>query len=67
MLRASRAPSPLPAPRVRTRFVRRPPVPLRAADLPEQVLLPVDLRRARADVAHALSIYRASLWPGVPR
>ena len=43
------------------------PLPyLRAADLPEQVLLPVDLRRARADVADALSIYRASLWPGVP-
>ena len=30
------------------------------------MLLPLDLRRARADVAHALSIYRASLWPGVP-
>jgi glycosyltransferase involved in cell wall biosynthesis len=51
---------------LRTRVVRRPPVPARAADLPEQVLLPVDLRRAGADVAHALSIYRAPLRPGVP-
>jgi glycosyltransferase involved in cell wall biosynthesis len=53
-------------PAVRMRAVRRPPVPVRLADLPEQVLLPVDLRRARADVAHALSIYRAPLRPGVP-
>jgi hypothetical protein len=48
------------------RTVRRPPVPMRLADLPEQLLLPVDLRRARADVAHALSIYRAPLRAGVP-
>jgi glycosyltransferase involved in cell wall biosynthesis len=51
---------------VRTRVVRRPPVPARAADLPEQVLLPIDLRRAGADVAHSLSIYRTPLRPGVP-
>ena len=48
------------------RQVRRPPVPGRLADLPEQVLLPLDLRRTGAQVAHALSIYRAAVWPGVP-
>ena len=51
---------------VEVRTVRRPPLPARAADLPEQVLLPIDLRRARADLVHALSIYRAALAPGVP-
>lgn len=44
----------------------RPPVPGRFADWPEHALLPIDLRRARAGVAHALSIYRAALAPGVP-
>ena len=51
---------------VEVRTVRRPPLPARAADLPEQLLLPLDLRRARADVVHALSIYRAAVAPGVP-
>lgn len=46
--------------------VRRPPVPQRLADLAEQVLLPVNLRRARADLVHSLSIYRAAVYPGVP-
>jgi glycosyltransferase involved in cell wall biosynthesis len=45
---------------------RRPPVPARIADLPEQVLLPLDLRRARVDLYHALSIYRAPVRAGVP-
>jgi glycosyltransferase involved in cell wall biosynthesis len=45
---------------------RRPPVPARIADLPEQLLLPIDLRRARVDLYHALSIYRAPVRPGVP-
>lgn len=52
---------------VPTRVLRRPPVPSRLADLPEQALLPLDLRRARADVAHALSIYRTPLRAGVPQ
>jgi len=51
---------------VEVRTVRRPPLPPRVADLPEQLLLPLDLRRARADVVHALSIYRAAVAPGVP-
>jgi glycosyltransferase involved in cell wall biosynthesis len=46
--------------------LRRPPVPARIADLPEQLLLPVDLRRARVDVYHALSIYRTPVRAGVP-
>ncbi|MDX6642689.1 MAG: hypothetical protein QOD76_651, partial [Solirubrobacteraceae bacterium] len=46
--------------------LRRPPVPERIADLPEQLLLPLDLRRARVDVYHALSIYRAPVRAGVP-
>ncbi len=46
--------------------VRRPPVPARLADLTEQLLLPLDLRRSGATVAHALSIYRAAAFPGVP-
>lgn len=45
--------------------IRRPPVPSRFADFPEQVLMRGDLRRARADVAHFLSIYRAAIRPGV--
>jgi len=48
------------------RRVRRPPVPNRLADLPEQLLLPLDLRRCGATVSHALSIYRAAVLPGVP-
>jgi glycosyltransferase involved in cell wall biosynthesis len=50
----------------RVRRVRRPPVPARLADLPEQLLLPIDLRRCGADVNHALSIYRTAVAPGVP-
>ncbi len=46
--------------------VHRPPVPGRAADVPEQALLPVDVRRARAGVYHALSIYRTAPTRGVP-
>ena len=48
------------------RTVRRPPVPDRWADLPEQVLLPLDLRRSGADLVHGLSIYRAAVAPGLP-
>lgn len=44
----------------------RPPVPARLADLPEQALMPLNLRRARAGLYHALSIYRAAAFPGVP-
>jgi hypothetical protein len=51
---------------LRDNDLRRPPVALRFADLPEQLLLPLDLRRARADLAHALSIYRAPVRAGVP-
>jgi alpha-1,3-rhamnosyl/mannosyltransferase len=49
-----------------TRVLRRPPLPARLADWPEQVLLPLDLRRARVALHHALSIYRAAVFPGVP-
>lgn len=51
---------------LRERNLPRPPVPSRFADLPEQVLLPFNLRRARADVVHPLSIYRAAIAPGIP-
>ncbi len=51
---------------IAARRLRRPPTPARLADWPEQLLLPVDLRRSGARVAHALSIYRAAVWPGVP-
>lgn len=54
------------APGLRVRRLRRPPVPARLADLPEQLLLPLDLRRCGATVNHALSIYRAAAHPGVP-
>jgi glycosyltransferase involved in cell wall biosynthesis len=46
--------------------LRRPPLPNRAAELAEQALLPLDLRRIHADVHHTLSIYRAPLRPGIP-
>lgn len=48
------------------RVPRRPPLPERLADWPEQLLLPLDLRRARVALHHALSIYRAAVFPGVP-
>jgi len=48
------------------RQVRRPPVPARVADWPEQVLLPIDLRLTRARVAHSLSIYRSAVWQSIP-
>jgi glycosyltransferase involved in cell wall biosynthesis len=50
------------------RVVRLPrvPVPERVADLPDQLLLPVALRRQRPDVFGALSMYRLPLRPGVP-
>jgi alpha-1,3-rhamnosyl/mannosyltransferase len=41
-------------------------VPDRVRDLPEQVLLPLDLRRARSRLHHSLSIYRSAARPGVP-
>jgi len=49
------------------RVVRLPrvPVPERVADLPDQLLLPVALRRRRPDVFGALSMYRLPLAPGV--
>jgi len=43
------------------RFVRRPPVPKRAAELVEQGLLPLDLLRLRAAVHHSLSLYGTPL------
>jgi len=43
----------------------RAPVPERVADLPDQLLLPVALRRRRPDVFGALSMYRLPLAPGV--
>jgi glycosyltransferase involved in cell wall biosynthesis len=46
-------------PGVGERVVRRPPLHGRAVELTEQALLPLDVARARADVHHALSIYRA--------
>lgn len=46
--------------------VRRPPLPARLSDWPEQALLGLDLRRSRAGVAHLLSIYGSAVWPGVP-
>ncbi len=46
--------------------VRRPPVPERLAELPEQLLLAGDVRRSRAAVHHALSIYRAGPTGRVP-
>ncbi|HVS29199.1 MAG TPA: glycosyltransferase family 1 protein [Solirubrobacteraceae bacterium] len=48
------------------RRLRRPPVPRRLADFPEQFLLPLDVRRSGADLLHSLSIYRAVVAPGVP-
>ena len=51
---------------VAIRTPRRPPLPAGLADWPEQVLLPLDLRRARVAVHHALSIYRAAVLAGVP-
>ncbi len=48
------------------RTLRRPPVPGRLADLPEHLLLPVDLRRSGADLVHSLSIYRGAVAPGIP-
>ncbi|MGI8631481.1 MAG: glycosyltransferase family 4 protein [Solirubrobacterales bacterium] len=51
----------------RTMRLRRPPVPARLADLPEQVLLPWDIRRSGAAVSHALSIYRSAAWVGRPQ
>jgi alpha-1,3-rhamnosyl/mannosyltransferase len=52
----------------RVRVVRLPraPVPERVADLPDQVLLPIALRRRRPDLFHALSMYRLPLRAGVP-
>ena len=50
----------------RTVALRRPPFPNRLAELVEQALLPLDLRRLGADVHHVLSIYRAPLRAGVP-
>ncbi len=51
---------------VDTRRVRRPRLPHRLADWPEHLLLPVDLRRARAQLLHALSVYRTAVRPGLP-
>ncbi len=48
------------------RRLRRPPLPARLADWPEHVMLPLDLRRARVDVHHSLSIHRSAIAPGVP-
>jgi glycosyltransferase involved in cell wall biosynthesis len=65
VLRSDAPADPDPA-HVRTVRLRRPPVPARLADLPEQLLLPLDLRRSGARVHHALSIYRTALYPGLP-
>ncbi len=55
-----------PGGRAEVHHVRRPRLGVRFPDWPEQVLLPLDLRRTRARVAHSLSIYRSAVWPGVP-
>jgi glycosyltransferase involved in cell wall biosynthesis len=52
--------------RVRVVRIPRAPVPERVSDLPDQLLLPIALRRRRADLFHALSMYRLPLRPGVP-
>ena len=49
-----------------TRRVRRPRLPARLADWPEHLLLPLDLRRTRAQLLHALSVYRTAVRPGLP-
>lgn len=54
------------AARTSTLHLRRPPLPERLAVVLEQLLLPRDLLRARADVLHAPSIFRAVLAPGLP-
>ncbi|MBA3306001.1 MAG: glycosyltransferase family 4 protein [Thermoleophilaceae bacterium] len=46
--------------------LRRPQLPPRLADWPEHLLLPIDLRRTRAQLLHALSIYRTAVRPGLP-
>ena len=43
------------------RLLGRPPTPARAVELVEQVLLPLDLARARTVVHHSLSPYRTPL------
>ena len=53
-------------PPVATVRVRRPRLPSRLADWPEHLLLPVDLRRTRAQLLHALSVYRTAIRPGLP-
>ena len=47
-------------------WLPRAPVPERLADFPDQLMLPVALRRRRPDLFGALSMYRLPLWPGVP-
>lgn len=63
LLRQRGAPGPFGRIGGRQRFLRRPPLPARAVELAEQVLLPLDLARIRTDVHHALSLYRAPLAP----
>jgi glycosyltransferase involved in cell wall biosynthesis len=55
-----------PAAGAEERVVRRPPVPERLAELPEQLLLARDVLRSGAAVHHALSIYRAAPTGAVP-
>ena len=50
----------------RSRYLRRPPLPARAVEFAEQVLLPIDLARVGADVHHSLSLYRTPLLPRRP-
>src|SRR5687768_11776761 len=46
---------------LRVADLRRPPVPARAVELVEQVLLPGELRRIGPAVHHSLSLYRTPL------
>jgi len=50
----------------RQRHLRRPPLPARAIELAEQVMLPADLARIGARVHHSLSLYGTPLASPAP-
>lgn len=50
----------------RQRHLRRPPLPARAIELAEQVMLPADLARIGAQVHHSLSLYGTPLASPAP-
>lgn len=65
---AGRSPSPFAGARSESSetLLRRPRLPERLAIPSEQLLLPRDLRRARAQVLHATSVFRAVPAPRIP-